>query len=161
MRKSQKFLGGIVLGLLAFALAVIPQQASSRSTGVPPQDANSEPIPAYHASPPTGPLPATLRPSLFTDPIAQNAYRIADRIKRVLYQQPCYCHCDRTQGHGSLIDCFAGDHAAECGTCEREGFYAYEQTRKGKSASQIREGIERGEWQKVDVTKYQSPLPTK
>jgi hypothetical protein len=50
-------------------------------------------------------------------------------------------------------------HAAVCGVCERENFYSYEQSRKGKTAAQIREGIEHGDWQQLDVTKYQSPLP--
>ena len=161
MRGTQKVFGGILLVVAGLALALIPQQASSRSMGTWPQDANVEPVPAYHTSLPEGRLPATLSPSLFTDPVAQNAYRTAARIKKILYQEPCYCHCDRSQGHGSLLDCYTGNHAAECGTCEREDFYAYEQTRKGKSAAQIREGIERGDWQHVDVTKYQSSLPAK
>ena len=84
---------------------------------------------------------------------------LAARVRKVLYQQPCYCHCDRSQGHGSLLDCFAGKHAAECGVCIREGLYSYEQTRKGKTPAQIRDGIERGEWQHVDLTKYQTPIP--
>jgi len=143
----------------AFGLALAPQPASSRSAGSLTQDANAEPVPAFHDTVPTGPLPATLSPSLFTEPVAQNAYALAARIKKILYQQPCYCHCDRSQGHGSLLDCYAGKHAAVCGICEREDFYAYEQSRKGKTGAQIREGIERGAWQGVDITKYESPLP--
>jgi hypothetical protein len=48
---------------------------------------------------------------------------------------------------------------AACWICEREDFYAYEQSRKGKTGAQIRDGIERGEWQGVDMTKYQSAMP--
>ena len=161
MRRTKKVLGGAALVMAGLALALIPQIASSRSAETWMQDASAEPIPAFHTTAPDGPLPATLSPSLFTDPVAQNAYRLAARIKKVLYQEPCYCHCDRSEGHGSLLDCYTGNHGAECGTCEREDFYAYEQTRKGKSAAQIRAGIERGDWQHVDVTKYQSPLPAK
>lgn len=157
MQKTQKILGGFILLMVGFAMALIPQQASSRPAGTWKQGANAEPVPAYHTSVPEGPLPTTLSPSLFTDPVVQNGYRLAARIKKILYQEPCYCHCDRSQGHGSLLDCYTGKHAAECGTCLREDFYAYEQTRKGKSAAQIREGIERGDWQKVDITKYKSP----
>jgi hypothetical protein len=159
MRGHQKFLGGTILVAVALGLALTPQQVSSRSSGSLTQDVNPEPVPAFHNSVPAGPLPATLSPSLFTEPVAQNAYALAARIKKILYQEPCYCHCDRSQGHGSLLDCYAGKHAAVCGICEREDFYTYEQTRKGKSASQIRDGIERGAWQGVDVTKYESPLP--
>jgi hypothetical protein len=102
-----------------------------------------------------------MNPELFPDPVVQNAYAVAAKIKKTLYQQPCYCHCDRSQGHGSLLDCFASKHGAECGTCIREDFYAYEQSHKGKSAAQIRAGIINGEWQSVDATKYEKPLPPK
>jgi hypothetical protein len=153
-------------------LVAIPQRAASKlapaaetSAGATLEDRGQaqglEPVPAYHTEIPKSPLPATLSPSLFTEPIVQNAYALAAKVRKVLYQQPCYCHCDRTQGHGSLLDCFAGKHAAECGTCIREGLYSYEETREGKTAVQIREGIERGEWQSVDVSKYQTPVPAK
>jgi hypothetical protein len=161
MRGTRKIFAGIILMIVGTALAVIPPRASSRPAGTWKQTATAEPVPAYHATLPEGPMPATLSPSLFNDPVVQNSYRLAARIKKVLYQQPCYCHCDRTEGHTSLLDCYTGHHAAECGTCVREGLYAYEQTRKGKTAAQIREGIEHGEWQKVDVTKYESPMQAK
>jgi hypothetical protein len=35
----------------------------------------------------------------------------------------------------------------------KEGAYAYEQTMKGQTPAQIRAGIERGDWQAVDLTK--------
>jgi hypothetical protein len=144
------------IAILVFAavFALDPQRAASRV----PQSESQEPIPAFHSEVPKGPLPATLDPKQFDDILVQNAYTLASREKRVLYQQPCYCHCDRSQGHGSLLDCFAGKHAAECGVCIREGLYSYEQSRKGKTAAQIREGIEKGEWRQVDVSKYQQGL---
>jgi hypothetical protein len=147
------FLMTLMLGFMA-----LPQRASS--TMATPGATETEPVPAFHSQVPAGPLPATLSPETFTDVLVQNAYALAARVRKVLYQQPCYCHCDRSQGHGSLLDCFAGKHAAECGVCIREGLYSYEQTRKGKTAVQIREGIERGEWQHVDLTKYQTPIST-
>lgn len=146
---------------LALALAAIPEGASSDSRARSAQAAPAEPVPAFHNSVPAGPLPATLSPSLFTDPVAENAYSLAARIKKILYQQPCYCHCDQSQGHTSLLDCYVSKHAAVCGICEREDFYAYEQSRKGKTGAQIRDDIERGDWQGVDIGKYQSPLPAK
>jgi hypothetical protein len=100
-------------------------------------------------------------PSLFENVVVQNAYAVAARIRKVLYQQPCYCYCDRSQGHGSLLDCFASRHGAGCDVCVRENLYAYEQTRKGKSALQIRSGIENGEWKQLDLSKYEKPITTK
>jgi hypothetical protein len=35
----------------------------------------------------------------------------------------------------------------------QEAVYAYEQTKKGRTPAQIRAGIERGEWQSVDLPK--------
>jgi Protein of unknown function with PCYCGC motif len=161
MTRLHKTLGAITLLTLAFGLAQLPETAARQSSSAPPPAAASESIPAFHSAPPTGPLPETLSPSLFSDPLAQNAYTLAARVKKVLYQQPCYCHCDRSEGHTSLLDCFTGHHAAVCGTCERESLYTYEQTQKGKTPAQIRDAIEHGKWQKMDVSKYQVLLPAK
>jgi len=120
-----------------------------------------EAVPAFHNQPPQGQLPETLSPFQFTDVVVQNAYILAARVKKVLYQQPCYCHCDRSQGHSSLLDCFASKHGAGCGVCMREAIYSYEQSHKGKTAAQIRAGIERAEWQQVDMSKYQAPVAAK
>src|SRR5256885_55907 len=157
MSAKKTIAGGIVLFALALFLASVPQHAASPAV----QETGPEAIPAFHAEAPKGTLPATLSPKLFDEVIVQNAYVLAARVKKLLYQQPCYCHCDRSQGHGSLLDCFAGKHAAECQVCIREGIYTYEQSQKHKTAAQIREGIEHGEWRQLDVTKYNAPLPTK
>lgn len=149
---------GILFGL-ALALIVIPQApASGSSQENSSQPAADDAVPAYHAQAPKGDLPATMSPELFSNPVVQNAYTAAAKIKKTLYQQPCYCHCDRSKGHTSLLDCFASQHGSVCGTCIYEDFYSYEQSRKGKTAAQIREGIIKGEWKSVDATKYQQPL---
>lgn len=158
MTRIKRTISGSLLATAAVCLVLIPGLASSPSEA-PAQASNASSVPAYHDALPQGALPATLSPSLFTELVAQNAYSIAARIKKVLYQQPCYCHCDRSQGHGSLLDCYVSKHAAECGVCVAEDFYTYEQTRKGKTPAQIREGIERGEWRSVDMKKYDAPLP--
>src|SRR3984957_8328539 len=142
MTRKKVVVGAISLASLALVLMAIPQRASSRRGSQDASDA--EPIPAFHSQVPAGPLPATLSPEMFSDAVVQNAYALAARVRKVLYQQPCYCHCDRSQGHGSLLDCFAGKHASGCDVCIREGFYAYEQSRKGQTAAQIRTGIEHG-----------------
>src|SRR5882724_326946 len=156
MRVLQRI--AMVLAFLAggIALAAVPSRIAPR---LEPQA--EEPIPAFHAQVPKGELPAVMSLSLFTDVAVQNAYVIAARIKKTLYQQPCYCHCDQSQGHGSLLDCYASRHASGCDICMREDFYAYEQVGKGKTGAQIRDGIKKGEWQSVDVTKYQKPLSSK
>jgi len=118
-------------------------------------------MPSYHAHPPAGALPATLDPKLFHDALTQNIYALAAKEKPVLYQQPCYCHCDRSIGHKSLLDCYVDRHASLCATCKQEAAYAYEQTKKGKSPAQIRAGIINGDWKKVDMTAYDSAPASK
>jgi Protein of unknown function with PCYCGC motif len=158
-----RFLSAAALFGFALGLVLIPERAASKSSpgATSPQSAVDETVPAYHAQAPPGALPATMNPEFSPDPVVQNAYAIAAKIKKTLYQQPCYCHCDRSQGHGSLLDCFASKHGAGCNICISEDFYSYEQSRKGKTAAQIRAGIIKGDWQSVDVTKYQQPLPAK
>ena len=152
---------GVILLGVALAFALLPQRAASRLRHGVAQAGGDEPVPAFHSQAPQGPLPATMDPALFPNIVVQNAYAVAARVKKVLYQQPCYCHCDRSQGHGSLLDCFASKHASICEICVREGFYAYEQSRKGKTSAQIRDGIEHGDWQQVDLSKYQTALPAR
>src|ERR1700758_5334519 len=150
------------LSVLALGLVLAPPSATSKmAQGADSQSPADSSVPAYHTQAPRGALPATMNPELFPDPVVQNAYAIAAKIKKTLYQQPCYCHCDRSQGHASLLDCFASKHGAECGVCMREAIYSYEQTHKGKSAVQIRAGIERGEWRDVDMSKYTAPVAAK
>jgi len=157
MRDLGKFLTCSALWVTAAALLWGPQFAASQAPPMPGMQhvAADEPVPPYHAQPPQGELPATMEPSLFTDKLIFNAYAVAGRVKKVLYQQPCYCHCDRSQGHGSLLDCFVSRHGSGCDICMKEAFYAYEQTRRGKKPAEIREGIMRGDWQKVNIAKYQ------
>jgi hypothetical protein len=159
--RIRKFLSAAALTSIALGLVLLPQPAARQSPqdARPPQSAAEEAVPAFHAHAPQGELPATMDPGLFTDPVVQNAYAVAAKIKKALYQQPCYCHCDREHGHKSLLDCFASKHGALCGTCMYEDFYTFEQSGKGKRAAQIRAGIIKGEWKSVDATKYQQPWP--
>src|SRR5260370_38372518 len=107
-----RFLSAAALFGFALALVLIPLQAASKSSqgANPPQSAADEPVPAYHAQAPQGALPATMNPEFFPDPVGQNAYAIAAKIKKTLYQQPCYCHWDPGTGLGTLADGFARNH---------------------------------------------------
>jgi Protein of unknown function with PCYCGC motif len=147
----------LFVGMTAAWIA-LPQFAGSRAPQMPGMQSSGadEAVPSFHTKLPQTPLPPTLEPSQFTDKVVFNAYLLAGRIRKILYQEPCYCHCDRGMGHGSLLDCFAGQHGSVCDICIREAFYSYEQTHKGKTPAQIRDGIVRGEWKQVDVSKYQA-----
>lgn len=110
---------------------------------------------AYHTAPPakTAKLPPILGKDQlwFADnPVQKRAYEAAAANSKVLYQLPCKCHCSR-MGHTSLRTCFETTHGAGCDVCMKEAFYAADQTAKGKTPTQIRDGINRSEYQKIDL----------
>jgi len=88
--------GACLLGIPQFAASLPQDMAGMQHDKAPNPD---EPIPAFHMQAPQDALPPTMEPSLFPNIGVFNAYMVAVRVKKVLYQQPCYCHCDRSQGH--------------------------------------------------------------
>jgi hypothetical protein len=137
-----------ILGCLGLGLATIV--ASAQWTN-PADD-----IPAYNAGAASGQLPPVLTEAQLSGPYSTHhyqvvAYQMAAKIPQVIYQQPCYCRCDRVLGHNSLHSCFEDTHGAGCSTCMREMVYTYQETKKGRTPAQIRAGIERGDWQNVDL----------
>jgi len=151
--KREWIIGSALFAAALLLLVLLPSGARSNSVSAAQSD---EPLPAHHTQAPADALPETMDPARCENPVVKNAYALAAKVKKVLYQEPCYCHCDRSQGHGSLLDCFTSAHGSMCNICIGEAFYSYEQTRKGKAPAQIRAGIQSGEWQKVDTTKYQT-----
>jgi Protein of unknown function with PCYCGC motif len=154
MRAKREWITGAALFASAMLMVLTPSEAQLNAGQTP--SVSEEPIPAYHDKVPATALPETMDPVQFDNPVVKNSYASAAKVKKVLYQQPCYCHCDRSQGHGSLLDCFTSKHGAMCNVCMGEALYSYEQTRKGKTPAQIRAGIQAGEWQKIDAAKYQT-----
>lgn len=114
-------------------------------------------VPAYNTGPP--PKRTKLAPLLPPDQLwhensqysfQRHAYELARKIPVVLYQQPCYCYCDRI-GHNSLHSCYESTHAANCGACLKELYYTYQMNEQGKSPREIRNGIIRGDWKQIDL----------
>lgn len=123
----------------------------------------ANPTPAFHPAPPTKgeALPpvlnqAQLADSGFTAPAQKEAYKAAAKVGNVLYQEPCYCYCDRGHGHTSLRSCFESTHGANCSTCMAEALYSYQMSKKGWTPKMIRDGIIRGDFKTVDL---QNPAP--
>ena len=120
----------------------------------------AEDVPAYHPSAPlrVSALPpilsgAKLTGENFRYPWQVHVYLEAAKMGNVLYQLPCYCRCDRALGHTSLRSCYEGLHGTECSTCAKEAFYAYRLLKQGKTVAQIREGINRREYEPIDLDK--------
>lgn len=144
-----------ILPLAAIALFAIASSAQFMENEVP----------AYHKTPPAkGEKLVPIASSAQLDQMnlkygfQRRAYQAAAKVPRVLYQLPCYCFCDRSAGHQSLHSCFEGDHGSHCSTCMQEAFYAYQMTKKGKTAKQIREGIMKGEYKSIDLNSLNGPL---
>jgi len=121
------------------------------------QDSGETRTPAFNPAPPAKgeKLPALLtKDQLWGDnaqyPFQTHAYELAAKIQPILYQQPCYCYCDR-MGHKSLHSCFENTHGAQCATCMKELYYSYQEHQKGKTAAQIRKGIMAGGWKQIDL----------
>ena len=136
-----------VLGLAVSVLTV----ASYAQWSNPADD-----IPAYHPSAPlkVSALPpilagAKLHGENFRFPWQVHVYQQAARIGNVLYQLPCNCRCDRALGHTSLRSCYEGLHGTECSTCAKEAFFAYRETKAGKTPAQIRDEINRHEYESI------------
>lgn len=150
--------------LSSIALALLVIAAYALPVSLPPVHAQwSDPqadIPAYHAHPPAAAqdLPPILSGKQLTGPYFQKkwqvaVYKQAARIPGILYQLPCYCHCDRALGHTSLHSCFEGTHGAICATCAAEEAYAYKMTKRGWTPKQIRAGIEHQDFDSIDLSK--------
>ncbi len=114
-------------------------------------------VPAYHKTPPAknADLPQILPKEQLWGPQFQrdyqvHAYELAAKIPKVIYQLPCYCYCDRI-GHQSLRSCYESTHAAHCAACMKELYFAYQQTKAGKTPTQIRQAVMKGDWEKIDL----------
>src|ERR1700753_932172 len=139
---------------LALAFAVVAVTVASYAQWANPGDE----VPAYHPAAPLkiSALPPVLTGSKLTGesfqyPWQVHVYQQAAKVRNVLYQVPCYWPCARSLGHPSLRSCFEGLHGAECSTCAKEGFYAYQQTKLGKSPAQIRAAINRHEYESIPL----------
>jgi hypothetical protein len=146
--------------LLAFLVALTVAVSSPWMIYAQPQAgaAQEERVPAFNSAPP--PKSTDLAPILGKGqiwgnndqyPFQSHAYELAAKIPNVIYQQPCYCYCDRGMGHKSLHSCFEGTHGAQCSTCMKELYYAYQMNKQHKTAAQIRKGIIAGEWKTIDL----------
>jgi len=140
-----------VLGLGVFVLTAV-----SYAQWTNPADD----VPAYHPSAPlkVSALPPMLHGAQLTGehfkyPWQKHVYQQAIQVSNVLYQLPCNCRCDRSLGHTSLRSCFEGLHGTECDTCAKEAFFAYSQTKAGKTPAQIRAAIARHEYEAIDLEK--------
>ena len=168
MRKSISAAVIFLIAITGFGFGLAYAQNASQTDGKSAAQTKTQPtdIPAYHSSASKEPLPETLDPSQFSDLQTQNVYALAAKVKSVLYQQPCYCpliggqgssRSDKEHGHTSLLSCYTDRHASVCALCQKEAVFSYSESKKGKTAAEIRKEIIDGKWKDVDLSVYEKP----
>lgn len=87
----------------------------------------------------------TLSPTLFVGQTAA-AYKIAQEKPELLDAMYCYCYCQESLGHKSLLSCYVDQHAANCGICQDQAFYANSLYEQGQSLAKVRQAMDRKFW---------------
>ncbi len=86
-------------------------------------------------------IPKTMSPERFANPEVKKAYEVARGNPKLLLQLPCFCHCDQSKGHNSLLDCFVDEHGASCDRCIEEAVESAKLASENWSIERIREKI--------------------
>ncbi|MBX9939313.1 MAG: PCYCGC domain-containing protein [Candidatus Obscuribacterales bacterium] len=73
---------------------------------------------------------------------AKLGYMAAQRCPEICAKLFCYCGCDVTDEHGSLLDCFTSDHGVDCYICQEEALVALQMKKDGKSLAEIQKVID-------------------
>lgn len=142
VKKAKKFPiipVSVVLGV-ALLIGAFVYQNNMSSAG---SDSNitAENIEQYRG----GETKAVLSPARFVGKTAAS-YRIAERFGNMLDYMFCYCNCAKNIGHKSLLSCFTDTHAANCGICQDQAFYAANLYEKNNDIAQVRQAVDRKFW---------------
>jgi hypothetical protein len=70
------------------------------------------------------------------------AYEAAQQIPDICAKLFCYCGCDMTDKHRSLLDCYTCDHSADCQICQDEALLALTMHKDGKSMIEIQRAVD-------------------
>jgi hypothetical protein len=136
----------IAVGFCVFVATLLAEPAPQNSREAQKSTGNL----AYHDQPPLGALPPVLDAHRFqSSRPAFVAYYLASKIKDTFYQVPCYCPCNKSQGHQSLLDCFADKHGSTCLTCQKEAVFCYLRNKQGRTPAEIRLAMGNGDIQKI------------
>lgn len=95
---------------------------------------------AVSASDAAANLRNTLDPNMFKGEVRE-AYAIARKDPSLLAQLHCYCGCDKTEGHHSLLDCYRDKHGSTCAICVGEAREAEQLAGQGMPVEQIRDAL--------------------
>ena len=132
----------LALLLSSAALANVPENASAApstpKTSGAALESSPAPAPADAAVPATAPV---LDPDKFFGN-ARAGYMAAKEAPDICLKLFCYCGCDLTDEHKSLLDCFTSDHGVDCHICQEEALIGLKMKRQGKSVAEIQKAVD-------------------
>lgn len=82
-----------------------------------------------------------LEPSRFYG-FASFGYAAAKSCPEVMEKLFCYCGCDLTDNHLSLLDCFTSVHGVDCHICQEEAVLANKLNKEGVAVAEIQRTID-------------------
>lgn len=117
--------------------------AASKTSCAKPTDSNAAGAKAADGTSASGKTSAAqvLDPSKFFGE-AQAAYEAARQCPDLCANLFCYCGCDHTDNHASLLDCYITDHSADCEICQKSVFIGLAMKKDGKSLREIQAAID-------------------
>ena len=73
---------------------------------------------------------------------AKAGYMAAKACPEICAKLFCYCGCDLTDEHNSLLDCFTSDHGVDCYICQEEALVALKMKEQGKGLAEIQKVVD-------------------
>lgn len=73
---------------------------------------------------------------------ASFGYAAAKNCPEVMEKLFCYCGCDLTDSHTSLLDCFTSLHGVDCHICQEEALLAMKLNKDGVSIKEIQKTVD-------------------
>lgn len=158
LRRTLIYSAAALLFLFGMRLGSMTKAHEARQSSAPPARTTQ----AYSSASSRQQLAPTLPASDFPDnPVAQHAYATAAKIEPLLNRLPSDCGAKGQTAHASLLACFQDRQASQCHACEAEDYYAYQESRDGKSVHHIRRRILQGAWKSVNLSSWKHPLVVK
>lgn len=158
IKSSMTAIKSLMVGTIIAATLALPTPSALAETAVTPATApiasqkpeaktaaeNPAAAQATSVSPdkPNAPgEPPVLDPNKFFGH-AKSGYAAAQLCPEICAKLFCYCGCDMTDDHDSLLDCFTTDHGVDCHICQEEALIALKMKREGKTMKQIQQAID-------------------
>ncbi len=129
-----------LFALLTMYQSPVPGMAAENSPNSPNSSGITAPVQSPATTSASG-LKPVLDPNKYFGH-AKSGYAAAKLCPEICAQLFCYCGCDLTDEHSSLLDCFTTDHGVDCHICQEEALIALKMKREGKTMKQIQQAID-------------------